>query len=189
MTLWTFAQQAATQDNGDSSYIIWGGALAGVAIVLLLIELFIPSGGLIGVLAGVAAIASLVAFYQYDVTLGFAMTGVYLVLTPILIVAFFKLWLNSPVGRRLILGGDQGGTEISSEETTASAEDERRRRLAALRELIGTEGVTVSALRPVGRVKIGNQRIDALAESGLIAANTPVVVVDVYDNQIKVRQV
>ncbi|MHC5009117.1 MAG: NfeD family protein [Planctomycetota bacterium] len=42
-------------------------------------------------------------------------------------------------------------------------------------------------LRPVGVVKIDGQRIDALAESGIVEAETPVVVTDVYDNQIKVR--
>lgn len=188
MTLLMLAQQTANQGNGDSTYIIWGGALAGVALVLLFIELFVPSGGLIGVLAGVAAIASLVAFFQYDATLGLAMTGVYIVLGPIAIIAIFKLWLNSPIGRRLILGG-QEGTAAGSDETIATSEQQRRQRLEALRELIGAEGVTVTALRPVGTVKVGNQRIDALAESGMIAADTPVTVVDIYDNQIKVRAV
>jgi hypothetical protein len=30
--------------------------------------------------------------------------------------------------------------------------------------------------------------VDALAEGGIIPADTPVVVVEVYDNQIKVRE-
>ena len=47
--------------------------------------------------------------------------------------------------------------------------------------------MTVTGLRPVGVVKINGQRVDALAEGGVIAANTPVLVTDVYDNQIKVR--
>jgi hypothetical protein len=38
-------------------------------------------------------------------------------------------------------------------------------------------------------VRVGGRRIDAMAESGVIPAHTPVVVTDVYDNQIKVRAV
>ena len=56
-----------------------------------------------------------------------------------------------------------------------------------LRQLIGAEGVTETALRPVGFVKINGQRLDAMAESGIVEAGMPVVVTDVYDNQIKVR--
>ena len=59
--------------------------------------------------------------------------------------------------------------------------------MVELRQLIGVNGVSITALRPVGTVKIEGKRIDALAETGVIDADTPVVVTDVYDNQIKVR--
>jgi membrane-bound serine protease (ClpP class) len=48
-------------------------------------------------------------------------------------------------------------------------------------------GVAVTALRPVGTIKIEGRRVDAMAESGVIESGTNIVVVDVYDNQIKVR--
>ena len=54
-----------------------------------------------------------------------------------------------------------------NEEGGVAAEFARRERLAQLRELIGAEGKTVTALRPVGVVKIGGERIDALAETGV----------------------
>ena len=59
--------------------------------------------------------------------------------------------------------------------------------MAEFRELIGLQGVTITSLRPVGKVRIEGRRIDAMAETGIIEADTPIVVVDVYDNQIKVR--
>ncbi len=52
---------------------------------------------------------------------------------------------------------------------------------------MGAEGTTVTDLRPVGFVTINGQRMDGMAESGVIEADTPVVVTDVYDNQVKVR--
>ena len=47
--------------------------------------------------------------------------------------------------------------------------------------------MTETALRPVGTVRIKGRRTDGMAEAGVIEANTPVVVTDIYDNQIKVR--
>jgi membrane-bound ClpP family serine protease len=54
---------------------------------------------------------------------------------------------------------------------------------------VGAEGVVVSPLRPVGVVRIGDARYDALAEAGLIEPGARVRVSEVYDNQIKVRMI
>lgn len=178
----TLAQEAGAND----AFLIWGFLLVAAAIVLLFIELLIPSGGLIGVLCGIAAIASVVAFFRYDATWGIVALLGYLVLGPIALVFFFKLWLNSSLGQRMILGGEDDVADAETD-TTVRADQARRERLAQLQALIGAEGRTVTALRPVGVVKIDGQRVDALAETGVILAGTEVVVTDVYDNQIKVR--
>ena len=183
------AQDAAS----DDAFLIYGFILLSIAVVLLAIELFVPSGGLIGVLAGVSAIASIVAFFKFDTTWGYVSAIAYLILGPIAGVFIFKLWLHSPVGRGMILGTQVGAPEGSEvpddddEDASGRADQARRERLAQLQELIGAEGVTVTHLRPVGVVKIESQRVDALAEDGMIPADTRVVVTDVYDNQIKVR--
>ena len=96
-------------------------------------------------------------------------------------------WLNSPIAKLFILAKDVANQDTMTEEDADDAAQARRERLAALRELIGADGMTITSLRPVGTVKIGDHRIDALAETGVIEANTPVIVTDVYDNQIKVR--
>jgi len=178
--------QAADAADG-STYIIWGFVLAGVALVLLFLELLVPSGGLMGLLCGVAVIGSIVAFFKHDTAFGISSVIAYAILTPVTLVFVFKLWLHSPLGKRMVLGADVGGEHGDAESAMAASEQARRKRLEALRELVGVEGVAATALRPVGVVKINGQRIDALAESGVIEAGTPVVVADVYDNQVKVR--
>ncbi len=181
----TLAQAAVTTNN--DIYLLWGFILAAVALALLLVELLVPSGGLLGLLCGVAAIGSIFAFFRFDTTFGIAASVVYAVGTPIVLVFVFKVWLHSPLARRMVLGGkDEPLTESQEDAQRASAE-QRRHRLAHLRQLIGAEGVTVTALRPVGFVTINGQRLDGMAETGIIEANTPVVVTDVYDNQVKVR--
>ena len=180
--LLVLAQDASAND----AYLVWGFVLMAVTVALLFLELFVPSGGLIGMLAGVAAIGSVVAFFKYDDTAGLVATAAYLILTPIAGVFVFKYWLNSPLGKRMILGGNEEPADPDADPADI-AEQARRERLAQLRQLIGARGVTVTPLRPVGTVKINDQRIDAMAETGVIDAGTPVIVTDVYDNQIKVR--
>jgi membrane-bound ClpP family serine protease len=171
-------------------YLIWGGLLVAAALVLFMAELFVPSGGLIGVLAGVAAIGSVVSFFMYDETIGFVSLALYIVLGPVVVVSGFKLWLHSPLGKSMVLGGTTTVDEAGdSPDQLTGTEIARMQRTEKLRALIGVEGKTVTGLRPVGVVKIEGQRIDALAESGIIDANTRVVVTEVYDNQIKVRPV
>ena len=180
------AQQAAGPTNNDA-YLMWGFILAAAALGLLIIELLIPSGGLLGLLCGIAAIASIIAFFQYDTMFGIASVLAYLILTPVLVVFIFKLWIQSPLAKRLVLGGDVQGQSDGDQDLLKTAEKTRLKRLEGLRQLIGAEGVTVTDLRPVGFVKIDGQRLDAMAESGTVDADTPVVVTEVYDNQIKVR--
>jgi membrane-bound serine protease (ClpP class) len=180
--------QAATAAADNDTYLLWGFILAAAALGLLFVELLVPSGGLLGLLCGVAAIASIVAFFQYDTTFGVAALLLYAILTPVLLVFVFKLWIHSPLAKRMVLGStDEQGLDDGERDTLQASEQERLKRLEALRQLIGAEGVTETALRPVGFVKINGQRLDAMAESGVVEANTPVVVTDVYDNQIKVR--
>lgn len=178
------AQTAA--DTGSGS-LVWGFVLMAAVIVLLFLEMFVPSGGLIGMLAGVAAIGSIIAFFRHDTTWGIVATGVYVVLGPIVGVFVFRLWLNSSIGRGMILGGDDPAALDPDADFSAASDRARLERFAQLRALIGARGVALTPLRPVGTVKIEGQRLDAMAESGVIDAGTPVVVTDVYDNQVKVR--
>jgi membrane-bound ClpP family serine protease len=178
------AQAAADASSGS---LVWGFVLMAAVIVLLFLEMFVPSGGLIGMLAGVAAIESIWAFFKHDTTWGFVALGLYVVLGPIAGVFMFRLWLNSSIGRGMILGGDDPTALDPDAEHPATSERARLEQFAQLRALIGARGTAVTSLRPVGTVKIEGQRLDAMAESGVIDAGTPVVVTDVYDNQIKVR--
>ena len=181
------ANTAPAATTGDSTYIVWGAALLGLFLFLVVIELFLPSGGLIGLLAGIAAIGSVIAFFKYDNTWGWASIGVYIVLVPAIVWFFLKVWLTSSFGRQMILGGDELETETGSDNAVIASERKRRERLAELTALIGSHGVAATALRPVGTVRIDDRLVDAMSETGIIEPGEDVVVTDAYDNQIKVR--
>ena len=189
--MWLLAQAAPAAATGgeNDTYLLLGFLLLGIALFLIFLELFLPSGGLIGLVAGVAAIGSIIAFFKYDTIAGAVAASAYLILGPIVGFFLFKFWLNSPMARNMILGADERDAEGWEEDSAISAEHARQERLAQLRQLIGAQGVAITSLRPVGTVKINGQRLDAMAESGVIDSGTPIVVTDVYDNQIKVRSV
>ncbi len=192
MTSWlmVLAQAGGTTVAGDNdAALIWAVVLLCVSIVLLVVELFVPSGGLIAALATVAAIGSVIAFFRYDETWGFVAVASYLVLGPIATVYALKWWVNSPLGRRMILMNPGEGDVLDPDSPSPqSSEHARLERLAQLRQLIGARGVATTVLRPVGVVKIEGQRLDALAEAGVIESGSAVVVTEVLDNQVKVRK-
>ena len=58
-----------------------------------------------------------------------------------------------------------------------------------LEKLIGAKGVAATDLRPVGKVKIGTQRIEARAESTMIDAGADVRVVSATGTEVVVREI
>jgi membrane-bound serine protease (ClpP class) len=171
---------------GTSSPIIWAFIFIGIALILFFIELFVPSGGLLALVGGLAVIGSLVAFFMHDANTGLIATAIYIVFGPVLFWIAFKIWASSPLAKRMILGGV---VEEDSEEAMQKSQARFTARQEELQQLIGKEGSTITVLRPIGVVRIDGQRIDAMAETGSIEANTAVKVVSAYDNQIKVKAI
>ena len=184
------AQTATTAAEApDASWIGIGLGLLLLALVLFALELFIPSGGMLGILCGLAAIGSVASFFMYSGSAGGFALIIYLIATPFLLVYGVKLWSSSSIGRRLILGGteDLDGRGLDDAEIEAEIEARRRSTREADASLVGRTARTATPLRPVGTIRIDGRRLDALAESGVIDADLDVEIIEVLDNQIKVR--
>jgi len=154
----------------NAVYLFVSLGLIGLAVVLLVLELLIPSGGALAVATGVSAIASVVAMFAYDLTWGAVYLALLCIASPVVGIAIMKLWVNTPVGRRMVLSDETGnaGTQGIA---------------------VGDEGTTLTVLRPVGTVRIGQVRVDGLAESGFIDVGKRVVVTELIDGNAKVREV
>jgi len=185
------AAAAAASDVPDASWIGIGLGLLLLALVLFAVELFIPSGGMLGILCGLAAIASVISFFLYSPAMGGFALLIYLIATPFLLVYGVKLWSRTPIGRRLILGGTEelDGRGLDDDEIDQEIESRRRQTHDSEASMIGRIARTATPLRPVGVIRLDGRRLDALAESGVIAADADVEVIAVLDNQIKVRPV
>lgn len=183
----TFLLLAQTVPPPDDSMLLWAFVLLGVALFLLFMELFIPSGGILALVGAATVIGSLVCFFMYSTTTGIFALGVGIVFGPVAVWLVFRWWVDSPLGKRMILGGDDIHLGQTPEESYSASAHAQKKRASALQELIGEVGVAETPLRPVGVVRLGEQRVQALSEHGIIEAGQAIVVTEAYDNQLKVR--
>jgi len=153
--------------------------LLAVGIVLVLLEVFIPSGGILAVLATTAIIAAIVLGFRHGTNTGFVFLGVVIVSVPVMIILGLKLFPSTPVGKKVIL---TPAVETPVQRGAAGVSDEDFSRL------LGKSGKTATALRPSGIVEIDNQRYSAVAEGEMIEKGMEIVVVRVDGNSIVVDQ-
>jgi membrane-bound serine protease (ClpP class) len=71
---------------------------------------------------------------------------------------------------------------LASTQTGGSAQSSRAT------DWIGREGVAHTVLRPAGVAVIDGQRLDVVAESGMIESGSPIKIVDVNENRLVVRK-
>ncbi len=164
--------------------LLWGIGLFAIAALLLAMEVFIPSGGVLGGLSLIVAVAGVVAFWRVSTTWGLASLLSVLVLGPAAVAFAFKVWPHTPIGRLMILG-DPVEAEQEAVERAQRDQVERERRDA----LLNQEGVAITDLRPGGTIRIGNQRYDALTEGRTIEAGAKVRIIGFETGQVKVRAV
>jgi len=150
-----------------------------VGIILVMMEILLPSGGLLGILSTGAIVGALVLAFREGTGVGFVFLGIAAVLAPAVIIIGFKIFPHTPVGRKMILKPEvetvaqRGSDGISGENCL---------------HLLNAVGRTVTPLRPSGIAEINGQRYSVITEGQLVDKDTNVVVVCVEGNSIVVEQ-
>lgn len=166
--------------GGDQQWMVYAIIAFGMALALVVLEAFVPSGGVLGILAGLAAIGGIVMFWRFDSVWGMVSLGVTLVALPFVIGAVLWIAPNTPIGRALTLHDEQ--QRVNEEGPPPNADDP-----TAI--AVGTEGIALTDLRPVGACKINGRRIDCIAQAGLIESGTKVKVLRVEGSSVRVKAV
>lgn len=161
------------------SLLIWGLILISAAVLILIVEIFVPSSGALSVLSIITAVVGLVCLFRYDVTWGLCGLLGLLVLAPTLVAFGLKIWPSTPIGRRII----GVPTEEQLEQKRLAEEEEKKRWLA----LIGRDAQVVVDLRPIGVVEIDGKRYDAIADTKFVKAGGRVRVITVEGAELRVR--
>lgn len=162
-------------------YLVWGLVLMGLSVLLVLLEVFIPSHGVLAITAVIVVAAGIVSLFFHDTTTGLIGLLTAIGVGPFIAWGAFVLWRNSPLGR-IMLG------EVSEEQVQAKMEAEQAAR-ESLQSLVGQRGEVVSPLRPVGVIVVDGRRMDATAEVGIIDQGEDVEIVDADGIQITVRAI
>ncbi len=147
-----------------------------VGLLLLIVEVFIPSGGLIGVLALGLIVVSLWLSFAQSAALGLKFSAALVLLAPMVIAAALHLWPRTPLAKKMFLRPPD-----------PDFDDEFHAEHHRLDHLVGQIGRALTPLRPAGIVDFEGKRLDAIAEEGLIAAGTLVEAVQIRGGRLVVR--
>jgi len=156
--------------------IVWPILLLLLALLFVGLELLIPSGGVLGVLAGVAACASIYVGFLYGPWNGLAAIALVLVVLPVATATALHFWPRTPLGRRLFL--QPAG---SDDEVLPQDDFYHERQL-----LVGKFGTAKSKMLPSGAVRVEGKTYDAVSRGNAIDEGSPVRVVAVRGNRIVV---
>ncbi len=151
----------------------WVLLLFGLGVVLLIIEAIIPGFGIIGITGILSIIASIVLTAK-TIEAGLIMVVAALLLSALIAFLAYRFFERRGMLRHIFLV-EAARTELGY----VSASDHR--------ELLGLEGVTLSALRPAGAARIAGRRVDVISEGAFIPAGVPVKVILVEGARVVVR--
>ena len=147
--------------------------LFALGCALVVFEVFIPSGGILGFLAGVLIIASIILAFRYrGVTSGAIFLIVAVLAVPTLIGLAFKYWPQTPMGKAF-LGELPDEMEILPHE--------------ARRELVGKVGIARTKMLPSGAIEVDGNMYDAVSRGVAIEPGQRIVVCEVKGNRVMVR--
>ncbi len=153
-------------------------ALIGAGLFAVVVEIFVPAMGLIGIAGGVTIVTAVVlAFNEHGAAAGMATLITALIAVPSVLAMLFRVFPHSIVGRKLILRTMLGtGPERTLEES-----------FKELDTLVGKEGVALSDLRPSGTARIDNRRLSVVTGGEYIPKDTTIYVTKEEGSRVVVR--
>jgi membrane-bound serine protease (ClpP class) len=146
-----------------------------IGILLLVAELFLP-GGLIGILGFAAILGSFFLASENVIHMGIS------VLIAIIISIVASIFMIKVLGRKMsifkkIILNDSTNTEQGYVSNVNRV------------DLLDKQGVTLTQLRPAGKIKIEDEIIDAVSEGAFIQKDQEVKVIKVEGSRIVVREI
>jgi membrane-bound ClpP family serine protease len=157
--------------------LIWATLVLCLGLMLLVAELFIPSGGVLGILTGLSLLGSIALAFQHSTPAGLLFLLVVIVALPTMVGVGLHLWPRTPIGRRMMLA------RPTPEDIDATNDTDR-----LLNSLVGKVGRTLTQLRPAGMTDFDGRRVDTVAEGMIIEQGELVRVLEVHGRRVVVRK-
>lgn len=152
--------------------MILGILLLGLGLALIVAEVLIPSMGVLSILATVSIAAAVIVAFNESTEVGVNFLIAVALLVPIVILAGFKLFPKSPVGRHMMASGLSFESKPATDERDLGLED--------------AEGEVEAPCRPAGIARLGGRRVDVVTRGEMIEVGERVRVVEVSGNRVVV---
>lgn len=154
-------------------------------VILILVEIFITPGfGFLGILGGIAVIASIIfslignapTVEMPDIYRALQTVGLSMIFTVVFAIPIIKLVPKTKTWNRLILN------------STQNREDGFRSTPKEYETLVGKAGISLTLLRPAGMALIASKRMDVVTNGEYIEKDVPIQVIEVEGNRIVVQR-
>jgi len=162
------------------SLLLIGIGLLGLGVLLMVLEAFVPSGGILGLGAMASAVAGIVFLFKYDTMWGAIGSLGTVILGPMVFMGAINMLPNTKFGRTMV--GDSG------EEIAQRKADLNRKQRGEREELMGKEGTALTDMRPSGVVEIDGHRHDAISRGEIVDKGQVIRVSGVDGLTIEVRK-
>ncbi|OYW20791.1 MAG: hypothetical protein B7Z55_06790 [Planctomycetales bacterium 12-60-4] len=162
------------------SYGLLAVLLLVVGLIILVAEVFIPSGGVLAILTTITLCLSLAcayaAWYQRYPAAWWGFCGLVVLTIPTTLGSAFYIFPKTAMGRRVLLEAPDA-TELEP------YADE----IARLEQHIGKFGKTLTMLNPGGLVVVGNERLHAFSEGQMVDPGCSIEVLEIRGMRVLVR--
>lgn len=148
------------------TFLAYALGLFVLALVIFVIDLMIPSGGVLVGVTGLLILGSVYCAFLHSVSTGIWMIIATCLSMPLMFWLFLEIWPRTPMGKRLIVEptpADEFVWSDAGEAGTATT-------------LLNAIGITLSEMLPSGLVQIGDKTFEAFSESGPIEKGAQVKV-------------
>lgn len=160
-------------DDGNLSIAI---VLVVAGYLLLSMELFLPTGGILGVLS-IAAIGVGISFgFKSSMMAGTLILIATVAGIPLFVNSMTWLWPKTRMGRKMTVQSEAGEDTIGAMASNM-----------ALKELVGAFGITLTELRPSGMIDFEGKKVDGISEGILIPEGQRVRCVGTQSGYVVVR--
>jgi membrane-bound ClpP family serine protease len=143
--------------------------------VLIVAEVFVPSGGLISICALACLAGGIAIFFHHSLIAGWIGIGIAAIMIPAVLIFAYRIFPKTRFGKSVTL------TPPKRRQGDAIPDTDK------LKDLLGAEGVVLTPLRPVGMCDFSGQRVECVAEGGYVDKGKKVKVIDVESTQLTVR--
>ncbi|MDB2318500.1 hypothetical protein N9V88_02810 [bacterium] len=148
-----------------------------IGLFAVILELFVPSAGILGIVAGILIVTSVVLGFMESVSYGVIVLTAAVVTIPGLLALMVKVWPYTPLGKRILL------KDLKPEDVLPNYIENKEQK----ERLEGQLGIAQTKMLPSGIVMVDGEKFDAVSEGFAVEKGDAIRVISVRGNHVYVE--